>query len=77
MGSRKSQAREARASAEAAAAEARALRAEASRKEQEERVKVQKKLIRNIRGRINPFEVLPEVKPTLGGANQADSGGTL
>lgn len=68
MGSQRKQAREARAQAEEAAAEARSLRQTALQKEQEERIKVQKKLIRGIRGRLNPFEVLPQPANTLGGS---------
>lgn len=73
MSSGRKEARRAREQAEQSAEEARRLRADISRKEKEERVKVQRKLIRGIRGRFNPFEVLPGSGSTLGGSSQQES----
>lgn len=69
MSSGRKEARRAREQAEQSAQEARNLRADISRKEKEERVKVQRKLIRGIRGRFNPFEFLPGGS-TLGGTGE-------
>lgn len=58
------------------AAEARELRTQVQRKDKAERLKVQNKLIRGIKGRFNPFEFLPDVKDTLGSPGpRGDQGG--
>lgn len=60
-------AKSARRDAERAAQEARRVREEMAAKERLEKDKANRKLIRGMKGRFNPFEVLPGDKPTLGG----------
>jgi hypothetical protein len=62
----KKEARRAREASESAAAEAREQRAALAAKEAEEKDKIQRKLIRGIKGRFNPFEFLPDSRATLG-----------
>lgn len=59
MGFMNKEAKKARREAEAARAEASQLRADSQRKVKAEREKVQRNLIRGVKGRFNPFEVLP------------------
>lgn len=65
------QARSARADAEQSAAEARNLRASIEKKEAEERLKVQRKFIRGVKGRFNPFAIFsdPQNPNSLGSTN--------
>ena len=64
------EAKRAREEAQRAAEEARVLRAETMQKEKEEREKAQRKLIRGIKGRFNPFTFTRDEKATLGGGDK-------